>query len=175
MTDFSAHVARMLRVVRKPSKKYGLAVTLFVAFLLASGCSGTNNKDLSSTRQATGSGQATMSTSGTGSKSQGKTNITEGTLSEGSHKADVTLRVEGGRETRFSGLCTVGDDQTVLTGKVPKQFNYNLNGNSISCRIQKQDSKNGSLRVILLAGDTTRSVQQTNAQHGTINVSYSGK
>lgn len=164
----------MLRVVRKSIKNRYLAVALLAALLVASGCSGSDKTDLSNTsRETTGFEQPTMKASGMNSETTGPA-VTEGTLSESSQKADITIRVEGGRETRFSGLCTVGDKDTVIAGMVPKQFNYDLNGQSISCRIQKQDSGNGSLRVILLAGDTTRSVQQTNSEHGTINVSYSG-
>lgn len=98
----------------------------------------------------------------------------EGSLNAGSGKPDVTLRVEGDRGIRFSGLCTVGRKDTVLTGEVPKQFTYHLEGQKLSCSIQKQDSRNQSLRVILLAGDATRSVQQTSSRNGTIDISYAG-
>ncbi len=115
--------------------------------------------------------------------------ITVGTLDKNSNRPqdrarekrpsnpDVTLRVEGDRGVRFSGLCIAGARQTVLTGEVPKQFTYDLDTQELSCRIQRrgseQGSKSGSLRVVLLAGDTTRSVQQTSSTDGTIHVSYS--
>ena len=87
---------------------------------------------------------------------------------------EVVLRLEGGPKTTFSGLCSVGDGQSVLDGRVPKQFTFNPRGRELSCRIQKRDDGRGALKIILIAGNTTRSVQQTNAPGGTINLSYSG-
>jgi hypothetical protein len=87
----------------------------------------------------------------------------------------VLLRLEGAPGVRFSGLCSVGDEERVVTGRVPQRYAFDLvGGSSFSCRIQKQSGP-GNLRVILLAGGTTRSVQQTNAQGGTITVSYAGR
>lgn len=87
---------------------------------------------------------------------------------------EVVLRLEGGPRTTFSGLCSVGGEQSVLEGKVPKQFTFDPRGRELSCRIQKHDDGRGALKIILIAGNTTRSVQQTNAPGGTINLSYSG-
>ena len=84
------------------------------------------------------------------------------------------LRLEGGPRTTFSGLCSVGDEQSVLEGKVPKRFTFDPRWRELSCRIQKRDDGRGALKIILIAGNTTRSVQQTNAPGGTINLSYSG-
>lgn len=100
----------------------------------------------------------------------------EGTLGPSSMEApEAVLRLEGGEGTRFSGICDVGGGENVLSGQVPKRFTFtNLGGDGLSCRIQKQDERNGVLRVIVLSGDTTRSVQQTNSPGGTIEVSFSG-
>jgi hypothetical protein len=87
---------------------------------------------------------------------------------------EVVLRLEGGPKTTFSGLCSVGDEQSVLDGKVPKRFTFDPRGRELSCRIQKRDDGRGALKIILIAGNTTRSVQQTNAPGGTINLSYTG-
>ena len=87
---------------------------------------------------------------------------------------EVVLRLEGGPKTTFSGLCSVGDEQSVLDGKVPKRFTFDPRGRGLSCRIQKRDDGRGALKIILVAGNTTRSVQQTNAPGGTINLSYTG-
>ncbi len=86
---------------------------------------------------------------------------------------EVVLRLEGGPRTTFSGLCSVGAEQSVLEGKVPKRFTFDPRGRELSCRIQKRDDGRGALKIILIAGNTTRSVQQTNAPGGTINLSYS--
>jgi hypothetical protein len=87
---------------------------------------------------------------------------------------EVVLRLEGGPKTTFSGLCSVGGEQNVLDGRVPKRFTFDPGGRELSCRIQKRDEGRGALKIILVAGNTTRSVQQTNSPGGTINLSYSG-
>lgn len=136
--------------------------------LLAWGCSDTLSGG------ATEPVGSTEESSSTGPARTDEPGSLEGTLKPRSGKPDVTLRVEGGRGIRFSGLCTVSQKDTAFTGEVPRQFTYHLEGQKLSCRIQKQDSGDGSLRVILLAGDTTRSVQQTSSRNGTIDISYSG-
>jgi hypothetical protein len=87
----------------------------------------------------------------------------------------VVLRLEGSPNTTFSGLCSVGGQQNVLGGKVPKRFTFDPGGRELSCRIQKRDDNRGALKIILIAGDTTRSVQQTNSPGSTINVTYKNR
>jgi hypothetical protein len=89
-------------------------------------------------------------------------------------KSEVVIRLEGDPETMFSGLCSVGEERSVLSGQVPKRFAFHLKGRQLSCRIEKQDGGTGGLKVVLVAGETTRSVQQTNAPGGVISVSYKG-
>jgi hypothetical protein len=89
-------------------------------------------------------------------------------------KPDVVIRLEGDPRTTFSGLCSVGEERSVLSGRVPKRFAYHLKGRQLSCRIEKRDGGTGDLEVILVAGDSTRSVQQTNAPGSVIEVSYEG-
>jgi hypothetical protein len=84
------------------------------------------------------------------------------------------IRLEGDPETTFSGLCSVGEERSVLSGQVPKRFAFHLKGRQLSCRIEKQDGGTGDLKVVLVAGEATRSVQQTNAPGGVISVSYKG-
>jgi hypothetical protein len=86
----------------------------------------------------------------------------------------IMLRLEGDPKTTFSGICTVGGREDVLSGRVPKRYAFDPKGQKLSCRIQKQDSGRGSLKVILTANDTTRSVQQTNTRGGVIHISYAG-
>ena len=90
-------------------------------------------------------------------------------------KPDVVIRLEGDPGTTFSGLCSVGEERSVLSGRVPKRFEFDLKGRQLSCRIEKRDGDTGDLEVILVAGDSTRSVQQTNAPGGVIEVSYEGE
>ena len=89
-------------------------------------------------------------------------------------KPDVQIRLEGDPNTIFSGLCSVGEERIVLSGQVPKRFTFDLKGRKLSCRIEKQDGGTGDLKVVLVAGDATRSVQQTNSPGGVIKVSYQG-
>ena len=89
-------------------------------------------------------------------------------------KPEVLIRLEGDPKTTFSGLCSVGEERNVLSGRVPKRFAFDLKGRQLSCRIEKQDGGAGDLKVVLVAGETTRSVQQTNAPGGIIKVFYKG-
>jgi hypothetical protein len=86
----------------------------------------------------------------------------------------VVIRLEGDPETTFSGLCSMGAAQKVLSGQVPQRFEFDPKGQRLSCRIEKRDNKKGDLKVVLAAGETTRSVQQTNTPGGVIKVSYKG-
>jgi hypothetical protein len=90
-------------------------------------------------------------------------------------KPDVVIRLEGDPETTFSGLCSVGEVDSVLSGQVPKRFAFDLKGRQLSCRIEKRDGGTGDLEVVLVAGEATRSVQQTNAPGDVIKVSYKGE
>jgi hypothetical protein len=100
--------------------------------------------------------------------------LPEATLGAGPDSPGVVLRLEGDPKTTFSGLCTVGREESVLSGRVPKRYAFDLDGKKLSCRIQKQDTGRGDLKVILTADDTTRSVQQTSTHNGFINISYQG-
>ncbi len=105
----------------------------------------------------------------------GDTQLPEVTLGDdGGGEAMVVIRLEGDPETTFSGLCSVGEEQKVLSGQVPKRFEFDLKRRQLSCRIEKRDDKTGDLKVVLIAGGATRSVEQTNTPGGAINVSYGG-
>jgi len=112
----------------------------------------------------------------TGLETTGKSPPPELTLGDDpGGKPDVVIRLEGDPETTFSGLCSVGEKPSVLSGQVPKRFAFYLKGRQLSCRIEKRDRGTGDLEVVLVAGEATRSVQQTNAPGGVIRVSYEGK
>jgi hypothetical protein len=78
---------------------------------------------------------------------------------------NVVIRLEG---------ASVGAAQKVLSGQVPQRFEFDPRGQRLSCRIEKRDNEKGDLKVVLAAGETTRSVQQTNTPGGVIKVSYKG-
>ncbi|MGH3145931.1 MAG: hypothetical protein ACRDTR_09045, partial [Rubrobacter sp.] len=85
---------------------------------------------------------------------------------------EVVVRLEGDPKTTFTGLCSVGREQNVLSGQVPKRFTFKLSGRPLECRIEKRDEGDGDLKVVLVAGNATRSVQQTNSPGGSIKLSY---
>ncbi len=147
-----------------------LVATLFTVLLFTGACSGGGERS-GSTGRTTGPEEGTLVSSTTGPE---RTQLPEATLGAGSSAPGVVLRLEGDPKTIFSGICTVGGKENVLSGRVPKRYAFDLKGHRLSCHIQKQDSGKGSLKVILTANDTTRSVQQTNSRGGVIKLSYQG-
>ena len=147
---------------------------LFAVVLLLGACSRETgqNSDEPREEEREHRGETVAPTPGPETTAQGPPKITLG--EEPGGQPEVVLRLEGGPKTTFSGLCSVGDEQNVLDGKVPKRFTFDPGGRELSCRIQKQDSGKGDLKVILTANDTTRSVQQTSTRDGVINISYQG-
>ncbi len=120
--------------------------------------------------------ETTTSAPTTGLETTGESPPPEITLGDDpSGKPDVVIQLEGDPETTFSGLCSVGKERSVLSGQVPKSFAFGLKGRQLSCRIEKRDRGAGDLKVVLVAGEATRSVQQTNAPGGVIKVSYKGE
>ena len=148
---------------------------LLTVSLLAGACSGDDPGEGSGpTRSTTGPEEGTLVSSTTGEEKTDNTSPPEATLGLGPDSPDVVLRLEGDPRTAFSGICTVGGRENVLSGRVPKRYTFAPRAERLSCRIQKQDSGEGRLKVILTANDTTRSVQQTRTRGGVINISYQG-
>ncbi|HWS81684.1 MAG TPA: hypothetical protein VN178_11735 [Rubrobacter sp.] len=151
-----------------------VAILLLAVLLLAWACSGETRKP---DERSTPTRENTEVTKEPTSASTTRLETTEDsppeiTLGDPDGKPDVIIRLEGDPGTTFSGLCSVGEERSVLSGRVPKRFAYQLKGRQLSCRIEKRDGGTGDLEVILVAGDSTRSVQQTNAPGGVIKVSY---
>lgn len=151
---------------------------LFAALVLVAGCSsdGANESSGDSTgdsgKQTTVFEEPTMSGGSGGEETTGSATVPESTLGASPEEPDVVLRLEGDPKTRFSGRCNDGEQETVLKGRVPQRYAYALADDELRCSIQKRGAGNGSLKVILTAGNTTRSVQQTNTRGGEINISY---
>ncbi|HYQ83387.1 MAG TPA: hypothetical protein VEP28_05205, partial [Rubrobacter sp.] len=156
-----------------------VATLLLAVLLFAGACSDETRKPderSSPAREKTEFTEETTSASTTRAETTGKSPPPEISLgNDPDGKPDVVIRLEGDPGTTFSGLCSVGEERSVLSGRVPKRFAYQLKGRQISCRIEKRDGDTGDLEVILVAGDSTRSVQQTNAPGGVIEVSYEGE
>jgi len=151
-----------------------LTATLLIVVSLAAGCS----NEITEVSSGGSTGATSQPTPGASSSSTTgpETTVNTGTLeSSPGAEPDVVLRVEGDSGVRFSGLCNVGEEDTVLGGgSVPKRYAFDPRGERLSCRIQKQDSGDGDLKVTLLAGNSTQSVQQINTPDNAIKVSYTG-
>ena len=155
------------------------AMLLLAVLLLVGACSDETRNPDKGNNPAKNKAEVTEQTTSaptTGLETTGKSPPPELTLGDDSGgKPDVVIRLEGDPETTFSGLCSVGEKPSVLSGQVPKRYGFYLKGRQLSCRIEKQDGGTGDLKVLLVAGEATRSVQQTNAPGGVIRVSYEGK
>ncbi len=84
--------------------------------------------------------------------------------SDGSNRGeseDVTLRITGDEGTRFSGVCSVGDEKHDISGQVPKSFEYELKDDSqLACEIRKQGAQDAGLKVVLKS-ENSRSVHRS--------------
>ncbi len=155
-----------------------LVVALLVVLSQAWACSGDPGSETGggTTQRSSNFEEGTLASTRTVQEEEttASSPLPEATLGAGPDSPGVVLRLEGDPKTTFSGICTVGGEASVLSGRVPKRYAFHLDGQKLSCRIQKQDSGSGDLRVILTANDTTRSVQQTSSRGGFINISYQG-
>ncbi len=155
-----------------------LVVALLTVLSLAWACSGDPGSETGggTTQSSSNFEEGTLASTKTVQKEEttASSPLPEATLGVGPDSPGVVLRLEGDPKTTFSGLCTVGGEESVLSGRVPKRYAFDLDGKKLSCRIQKQDPGRGDLKVILTADDTTRSVQQTSSRDGLINISYQG-
>jgi hypothetical protein len=87
---------------------------------------------------------------------------------------EVTLKIEGSPATEFSGTCIIGGKEKKLSGRVPKRFIFEPDGQRLECEISKQSSNSGQMKVEFSVGDDTNSVQQTSTQGGSITLRYDG-
>jgi hypothetical protein len=88
---------------------------------------------------------------------------------------EVTLKIEGSPGTEFSGTCIVGGkEEKKLSGRVPKRFIYELDGQRLECEIRKQSSNSGQMKVEFSAQDHINSVQQTSTKGGSLTLQYEG-
>jgi hypothetical protein len=148
---------------------------LLAVLLFAGACFGDpqdgSGEETKAPAEETGGG--TTSSPPGGQETTGELSQPEVTLGQDpGGKPEVVIRLEGDPKTTFTGLCSVGQEQNVLSGRVPKRFTFDLAGQRLECRIEKRNEDEGDLKVVLVAGDTTRSVQQTNSPGGVINLSY---
>lgn len=88
-----------------------------------------------------------------------------------SYPGKLTLQVVGDPGTSFSGVCSVGEKEEAIAGRVPERYVFEPVDAGLECEIRKKDG--GTLEVIV-AGEGLRSVQQTAASGGTIRFAFSG-
>jgi hypothetical protein len=87
----------------------------------------------------------------------------------------VTLKIEGSPGTEFSGTCIIGGkEEKKISGRVPKRFIFEPDGQPLECEIRKQSSNSGQMKVAFSAGDDTNSVQQTSTQGRSVTLLYDG-
>ncbi len=101
---------------------------------------------------------------------RGKDKTKEGTKVQGkalgkARAGEATLEMQGDSGTEFSGSCTVGDEETEVSGQTPDSFSFDLDGERLECEI----SADGNLRIVFTAGNA-HSVQQISG--GTLNLTY---
>jgi len=163
-------------LVQRANAKALVAMVFAFFSLLAASCSDGPDPSGGGTGSTRSSGQeeSTRVTVPEGPETTGDAPPPEATLGEAPDSPAVLLRLEGDPGTTFSGICDVGGKESVLSGRIPKHYAFDPRGQRLSCRIKKRDSGGGNLKVILIAGDTTRSVQQTNTRGSVVNVSYYG-
>lgn len=154
-------MCREVRIEARNAKSVLPFSLALAVVLLAGGCSGGDTPPETSQRAFE---EGTLSSSNEPETTQG---LAESTAGAGER---TLLRVEGGKRTRFSGLCEADNREYVISGSPSKT--YVFEASSFSCRIEKQDTGGGNLKVTMVSGDSTRSVQQTNSQGGTVDVSH---
>jgi hypothetical protein len=88
---------------------------------------------------------------------------------------EVTLKIEGSPGTEFSGTCIIGGkEEKKFSGRVPKRFIFEPDGQRLECQIRKQSSNSGQMKVEFSAGGHTNSVQQTSTQGDSLTLQYEG-
>ena len=80
---------------------------------------------------------------------------------------EAMLELQGEPGTKFSGSCTVGDEEPEeISGELPESFTYELNRRPLKCEI----SSEADVQVDLSVGKNVRSVQRISG--GTLNLTY---
>jgi hypothetical protein len=159
---------------RATAKALVAASLVFFSLLIASCSNDTGSQGTGPTRKSDGFKEGTLVSSSRGPETTAEAPRPEATLGPEANSPAVLLRLEGDPETTFSGICVVGSKQSVLSGRIPKSYAFDPRGRKLSCRIEKRDPGRGDLKVIVVAGDTTHSVQQTDNRGNVIKVSYPG-
>ncbi len=77
------------------------------------------------------------------------------------------LRLQGDSGTKFSGSCTVGNQEPEeISSQVPETYTFELKGEPLDCKV----SSDGDVQVDLAVGKNVRSVQRISG--GTLHLTY---
>lgn len=82
----------------------------------------------------------------------------------------VILQIKGSDDTSFTGTCSAGGEERRIGGHPPERYTFSPDGGKIKCEISKEWP--GTLRIVLTVGDGVRSVQQSGAGEGKVNLTY---
>lgn len=139
-----------------------LLAGVLISLIFAAGCAGGNEQASEETTEDQTTEQATQQASKEATKERTKAR------KDKARSEQAVLEMEGSEGTEFSGSCTVGDEETEISGQVPDRFTYDLDGNRLDCEIRKE-SADGDLKVTFTSGNA-HSVQQISG--GTLNLTY---
>jgi hypothetical protein len=159
---------------RATAKALVAASLVFFSLLIASCSNDTGSQGTGPTGKSDGFEEGTLVSSSRGQEKTAEAPRPEATLGPEADSPAVLLRLEGDPGTTFSGICVAGSKQGVLSGRIPKSYAFDPRGRKLSCRLEKRDPDRGDLKVILVVGNTTRAVQQTDNRGNVIKVSYPG-
>ena len=86
--------------------------------------------------------------------------------------AGLTLRVAGEPGTGFSGVCSVGQEERAIAGRVPERYAFEPGDAGLECEIRKEGG--GGAMEVIVAGEGVRSVQRTATGEGAVRFALSG-
>jgi hypothetical protein len=84
---------------------------------------------------------------------------------------DVTLRIAGDPQARFSGVCLIRAHEHNISGGVPRRYAYDLDNRRLVCEIRKQGAESGELKVVL-NGEGTHSVYRMAGKESVVRLIY---
>ena len=101
------------------------------------------------------------------SNTQNQASPENGEDTSGKSSGNAMLKLQGDSGTKFSGSCAVGNKEPEdISGQVPETYSFQLNGESLDCKVDSD----GDMQVSLAVGKNVRSVQRISG--GTLHLIY---
>ena len=149
------------------------ALVLF-AIAFAAGCAGNEeaSEDTAEDRATEGDAQQTDKEQTDNETAQERAEAGKESKNGKKGKAraqEATLEMSGDVGTEFYGSCTVGGEEMEVSGQVPENFSYELDGQRLECEISKESAQ-GDLEVAFTAGNNVNSVKRISG--GTLKLVY---